>query len=58
MAEKQLLINKIIDNKGLTAVNQLLTQVKGGQRLKAHIQKALNGGGRGKDLVLCGLHGF
>ena len=34
------------------------TQVKGAQRLKAHIQKALNGGSRGNDLVLCGLQGF
>jgi len=58
MAEKQLMINKLIENKGLTAVNQLLTQVKGAQRLKVHIQKALNGGSRSKDLVLCGLQGF
>ena len=27
MAEKQLMINKIIENKGLSAVNQILTQV-------------------------------
>ena len=58
MAEKQLMINKIIENKGLSAVNQILTQVKGPQRLKAHILKALNGGGSGKTLVLCGLPCF
>jgi hypothetical protein len=58
MAEKQLMINKIIDNKGLSAVNQVLTQVKGPQRLKAHILKALNGGGSGNTPVLCGLPCF
>jgi len=44
MAQKQLTVNKIIENKGLSAVNQLLRQAKGLQRLKAHIQKALNQG--------------
>ena len=58
MAEKQLMVNKIIENKGLSAVNQLLTQAKGTQRLKAHIQKALNGRSSSKRLVLCGLPGF
>ena len=58
MAQKQLMVNKIIENKGLSAVNQLLTQVKGTQRLKAHIQKALNGRSSSKRLVLCGLPGF
>ena len=58
MAKKQLMINKIIENKGLSAVNQLLTQVKGPQRLKAFIQKALNGSSSSKTLVLCGLTGF
>jgi len=58
MAQKQLAVNKIIENKGLSAVNQLLTQAKGTQRLKAHIQKALNGCGSSKHLVLCGLPGF
>jgi len=43
MAEKQLMVNKIIEKKELSAVNQLLTQVKGPQRLKSLIQKALNG---------------
>jgi hypothetical protein len=43
MGQKQLMVNKIIENKGLSAVNQLLTQAKGTQRLKALIQKALNG---------------
>lgn len=55
MAEKQLMINKIIENKGLSAVNQVLTQVKGPQRLKAHILKALKGGGSDKTFGLCGL---
>jgi hypothetical protein len=58
MAEKQLLVNKTIENKGLSAVNQLLTQAKGTQRLKAHIHKALNGRSSSKRLVLCGLPGF
>ncbi len=58
MAEKQLMVNKIIENKGLSAVNQLLTQAKGTQRLKAHIQKALNGRSSSKRPVLCGLPGF
>ena len=58
MAEKQLLVNKIIENKGLSAVNQLLTQVKGSQRLKKHIQKALNCYSSGKPLMLCGLPGL
>jgi hypothetical protein len=52
------MVNKIIENKGLSAVNQLLTQAKGTQRLKAHIQKALNGRSSSKRLVLCGLPGF
>jgi hypothetical protein len=42
MAEKQLMVNKIIEKKKLSAVNQLLTKVKGPQRLKSFIQKALN----------------
>jgi hypothetical protein len=58
MAQKQLMVNKIIENKGLAAVNQLLTQAKGTQRLKAHIHKALNGHSISKRLVLCGLPGF
>ena len=58
MAQKQLMVNKIIENKGLSAVNQLLTQAKGTQRLKAFIQKALNGSSSGKRPVLCGLPGF
>jgi hypothetical protein len=57
MAEKQLMVNKIIENKGLSAVNQLLTQAKGTQRLKALIQKALNGCSNSERLVLCGLPG-
>ena len=58
MAEKQLIVDKIIENKGLSAVNQLLTQAKGAQRLKTHIQKALNSRSSSKSLVLCGLPGF
>jgi len=58
MAEKQLMVNKIIENKGLSAVNQILTQAKGTQRLKAHIQKALNGRSSSKRLVFCGFPGF
>ncbi len=58
MAEKQLMVNKIIESKGLSAVNQLLTQAKGTQRLKVHIQKALNGSSSSKRPVLCGLPGF
>ena len=58
MAEKQLMVNKIIENKGLSAVTQLLTQAKGTQRLKAHIHKALNGRSSCKRLLLCGLPGF
>ena len=58
MAQKQLMVDKIIENKGLSAVNQLLTQAKGTQRLKTHIQKALNGPISSKRLVLCGLPAF
>jgi len=42
----------------LSAVNQLLTQAKGAQRLKDHIQKALTGHSSSKRPVLCGLPGF
>jgi hypothetical protein len=58
MAQKQLMVNKIIENKGLSALNQLLTQAKGTQRLKAFIQKALNDISSSKRLVLSGLPGF
>ena len=58
MAQKQLMVNNIVENKGLSALNQLLTQAKGTQRLKAHIHKALNGLSSSKRLVLCGLPGF
>jgi hypothetical protein len=58
MAQRQLMVNKIIDNKGLSAVNQLLTQAKGTQRLKALIQKALKGPSSSKRLVLGSLPGF
>ena len=51
------MVNKIIENKGLSAVNQLLTQAKGTQRLKALIQKALNGPSSSKRLVLGSLQG-
>ena len=44
IAEKQLMVDKIVKNKGLAAVNQLLKQVKGPQRLKSFIREALNGG--------------
>ncbi|MDA3898680.1 MAG: transposase [Desulfobacteraceae bacterium] len=58
MAEKQLMVNKIIESKRLSAVNQVLTQVKGPQRLKVSIQKALTGGSIEKSHALCGLAGF
>ena len=58
MAQKQLMVNKIIENKGLSAVNQLLTQAKGSQRLKAHINKALDGRSSCERLVLSSLPGF
>jgi len=58
MAEKQLMVNKIVENKGLSSVNQLLTQVNGPQRLKSTIQKALNGGSIVESLMLCGFVGL
>jgi len=58
MAEKQLMVNKIIEKKELSAVNQLLTQVKGPQRLKSLIQKALNGGSTVGSPVICGFAGI
>ena len=58
MAQKQLTVNKIIENKELSAINQLLTQAKGTQRLKAHIHKALNSCSNSKNLVLNGLPVF
>jgi len=57
MAEKQLMVNRIIEKKELSAVNQLLTQAKGPQRLKSFIQKALNGGSIVGTPVLCGFAG-
>ncbi|NOY68724.1 MAG: hypothetical protein GXP53_04435 [Deltaproteobacteria bacterium] len=51
MAEKQLMVNKIIESKKLSAVNQLLTQVKGPQRLKTYIQEALTAGSIKKTLA-------
>ncbi|HDL07418.1 MAG TPA: IS4/IS5 family transposase [Desulfobacteraceae bacterium] len=58
MAEKQLMVNKIIEKKELSAVNQLLTQAKGPQRLKALIQKALNGGSTVGSSAICGFAGI
>ncbi len=58
MAEKQLMVNKIVRNKGLSAVNQLLTQVNGPQRLKSFIQEALSGGSVVGSHTLCGITGF
>jgi len=58
MAEKQLMVNKIIEKKELSAVNQLLTQAKEPQRLKSLIQKALNGGSIVGTPVLCGFAGI
>ena len=58
MAEKQLMVSKIIENKGLSTVNQLLTQVKGSQRLKSIIQKALNDGSIVGSPALCGFAGI
>jgi hypothetical protein len=58
MAEKQLMVNKIIEKKELSAVNQLLTQVKGPQRLKTLIQKALNGSSTVGSHAICGFAGI
>ena len=58
MAEKQLMVNSIIAKKELSAVNQLLTQAKGPQRLKTLIQKALNGGSNVGSFSLRGLTGI
>ena len=58
MAEKQLMVNKIIEKKELSAVNQLLTQAKGPQRLKALIQKALNCGSTVGSPEICGFAGI
>jgi hypothetical protein len=58
MAEKQLMVNKIIGKKELSAVNQLLTQAKGPQRLKSLIQKALNGNSIVGTPVLSGFAGI
>ncbi|MFZ2808854.1 MAG: hypothetical protein WA081_16870, partial [Desulfosalsimonadaceae bacterium] len=58
MAEKQLMVNKIIEKKELSAVNQLLTQVKGPQRLKSLIQKALNGSSTVGYHAICGFAGI
>ena len=52
------MVNRIIENKGLSAVNQLLTLVKGPQRLKAFIQEALNGGSLVGPIALQGLAGL
>jgi len=56
--EKQLMVNKIIEKKELSAVNQLLTQVKGPQRLKSLIQKALNGSSPIGSFFYAGSLGF
>ena len=58
MAEKQLTINRIIENKSLSVINQILTQVKGPQRLKTRIHKALKGGSIVESLYLKELAGF
>lgn len=58
MAEKQLMVNKIIEKKDLSAVNQLLTQVKGSQRLKSLIQKALNDVSIVETPFFCGFAGI
>lgn len=58
MAEKQLMVNKIIEKKGLSAMNQLLTQAKGPQRLKSLVQKALNGGSTVGSFAICGFAGI
>jgi hypothetical protein len=58
MAQKQLIVNKIIENKRLSALNQLLTQAKGSQRLKARIQKALDSCDISKRPVFGGLPAF
>ena len=52
------MVNKIIEKKELSAVNQLLTQAKGPQRLKSLVQKALNGGSIVGTPVLCGIAGI
>ncbi len=53
MAEKQLAVNKVVENKKLSSVNQLLTQINGPQRLKSHIQKALTSHSSEKELMPC-----
>jgi hypothetical protein len=57
MAEKQLMVNKIIESKSLSAINQLLTQVNGSNKLKSLVQKALTGGNNSQPLGLCGVLG-
>jgi hypothetical protein len=58
MAEKQLMVNSIIKSKKLSAVNQMLTQVNGPQRLKSIIQQALNRSVNRNDYVLQGAMDF
>ena len=57
MAEKQLMVNKIIESKSLSEINQLLTQVNGSNKLKSLVQKALTGGNNSQPLGLCGVLG-
>ncbi len=58
MADKQLIVDKIVKNKGLSAVNQLLTRAKGPQQFKMMVQKALNGGSCDNTLIGQGLTGI
>jgi len=58
MAEKQLMLDKIIENNGLSAVKHILTQVKGLQRLKTHILNAFMVVVAGKPLCYAGYQSF
>ncbi len=56
--KKQLMIDKAIKNQGLSAVNQLMTQAKGTQRLKIIIQMALKGENDCNHQIIQGLTAF
>lgn len=58
MAEKQLLVDRVIENKQLSVIKQLLTQINGAQRLKKLIQQAINGSSTVETPVLKGIAGF
>ncbi len=56
--KKQLMIDKAIKNQGLSAVNQLMTQAKGTQRLKIIIQMALKGENDCNQQIIQGLMAY